>query len=53
MDTTLNSSKLLDTDGSPNGITMSSGRMLLDRQVFGRLTGTSRRMIARDSTSMS
>jgi hypothetical protein len=30
MDATLNSSKLLDTDGSPDGITTSSGRILLD-----------------------
>jgi hypothetical protein len=28
-DATLNSSKLLDTDGHPDGITASSGRMLL------------------------
>jgi hypothetical protein len=29
MDATLNCSKLLDTDGSPDGIPMSSGQMLL------------------------
>jgi hypothetical protein len=44
MDASLNSSKLLDTDGSPDEITTSSGWMLLDWWASGRLTGTSWRM---------
>jgi hypothetical protein len=32
MDATLNCSNLLDTDGSPDGITTSSGRMLLENK---------------------
>jgi hypothetical protein len=40
-DATLNSSKLLETDGSLDGITTSSEQMLLDWWASGRLTGTS------------
>jgi hypothetical protein len=32
MDATLNCSKLLDTDGSPDGIALSSERMLLTNE---------------------
>jgi hypothetical protein len=43
MDATLNSLKLLDTDGHPNGIAKSFGRMLLTEErpnvILGRLDG--------------
>jgi hypothetical protein len=44
LDATLNSSKLLDTDGGPDGIDMSSGRMLLTNErpdaLLSRLDGS-------------
>jgi uncharacterized ion transporter superfamily protein YfcC len=38
-DVTLNSLKFLDTDGRPNGIAMSSGRMLLTDERLDDLQG--------------